>query len=137
MGKEEEAPLLAKSEEESNSGVGVESPESSPFRQELKRVSSMAAPMVAVTVSQYLLQVVSMMMVGHIGKLSFSGVAIATSFAEVTGFSVLVISSFSFVFNPLVRISKSLILSFSVWFFNFGGKSFLFLIHFTIIKISL
>ncbi|KAF7819963.1 protein DETOXIFICATION 9-like [Senna tora] len=49
----------------------------------------MAAPMVAVTVSQYLLQVVSMMMVGHIGKLSFSAVAIATSFAEVTGFSVL------------------------------------------------
>ncbi|XP_061338363.1 protein DETOXIFICATION 9-like [Gastrolobium bilobum] len=57
---------------------------------ELKRVGSMAAPMVAVTVSQYLLQVVSLMMVGHLGILvSFSGVAIASSFAEVTGFSVL------------------------------------------------
>ncbi|MED6142994.1 hypothetical protein PIB30_002818 [Stylosanthes scabra] len=51
----------------------------------------MAAPMVAVTVSQYLLQVVSMMMVGHLGVLvTFSGVAIATSFAEVTGFSILI-----------------------------------------------
>ncbi|KAL2335767.1 hypothetical protein Fmac_016980 [Flemingia macrophylla] len=60
------------------------------FCQEWKSVSSMAAPMVAVTVSQYLLQVVSLMMVGHLGLLvSFSGVAIATSFAEVTGFSVL------------------------------------------------
>ncbi|XP_061337363.1 protein DETOXIFICATION 8-like isoform X2 [Gastrolobium bilobum] len=89
MGKEVGAPLLTKSEE--NNGVGmVSSSDSSTFCQELKRVSSMAAPMVAVTVSQYLLQVVSLMMVGHLGILvSFSGVAIATSFAEVTGFSVL------------------------------------------------
>lgn len=92
MGKEDEAPLLAKSGEEEggNNGVVMSSSDSSTFCQELKRLSSMAAPMVAVTVSQYLLQVVSMMMVGHIGKLAFSGVAIATSFAEVTGFSVLI-----------------------------------------------
>ncbi|KAI9159752.1 hypothetical protein LWI28_001601 [Acer negundo] len=42
--------------------------------------------MVAVSVSNYLLQVVSMMMVGHLGELSLSGVAIATSFTNVTGF---------------------------------------------------
>ncbi|XLT60483.1 hypothetical protein HN873_053087 [Arachis hypogaea] len=79
------APLLVK---KSING-GVVSSESA-FLKELKRVSSMAAPMVAVTVSQYLLQVVSLMMVGHLGVLvSFSGVAIASSFAEVTGFSVL------------------------------------------------
>ncbi|KAH1248359.1 Protein DETOXIFICATION 14 [Glycine soja] len=81
------APLLVlrkSGEQENNNGV------ESTFCQEFKRVSSMAAPMVAVTVSQYLLQVVSLMMVGHLGILvSFSGVAIATSFAEVTGFSVL------------------------------------------------
>ncbi|XP_027359350.1 protein DETOXIFICATION 9-like [Abrus precatorius] len=88
MSKEVAAPLLRKSEEENN-GVAVASNDST-FCQELKKVSSMAAPMVAVTVSQYLLQVVSLMMVGHLGILvSFSGVAIATSFAEVTGFSVL------------------------------------------------
>ena len=95
MGNEEAAtPLLTTSEEENNNGVATLAPLESAFCQELKRVGSMAAPMVAVTVSQYLLQVVSLMMVGHLGILvSFSGVAIATSFAEVTGFSVLVMSS--------------------------------------------
>ncbi|XP_022636815.1 uncharacterized protein LOC106772925 isoform X5 [Vigna radiata var. radiata] len=79
-------PLLEKGGEQEVASSSLEST----FCQELKRISSMAAPMVAVTVSQYLLQVVSLMMVGHLGVLvSFSGVAIATSFAEVTGFSVL------------------------------------------------
>ncbi|OMP04683.1 Multi antimicrobial extrusion protein [Corchorus olitorius] len=59
------------------------------FVEELKKVSYMAGPMVAVSVSQYLLQVISLMMVGHIGQLSLSGVAIATSFTNVTGFSLL------------------------------------------------
>lgn len=58
--------------------------------EELKKVMKMAAPMVVVTLSQYLLQVISMMMVGHLGELSLSGVAIATSFSIVTGFSLLV-----------------------------------------------
>ncbi|XP_008229282.1 PREDICTED: protein DETOXIFICATION 12 [Prunus mume] len=57
--------------------------------EELKKVMKMAAPMVVVTLSQYLLQVISMMMVGHLGELSLSGVAIATSFSIVTGFSLL------------------------------------------------
>ncbi|CAI0450941.1 unnamed protein product [Linum tenue] len=49
----------------------------------------MAAPMVVVSVSQYLVQVVSLMMSGHLGELSLSGVAIATSFTNVTGFALL------------------------------------------------
>lgn len=60
------------------------------FGQELKKVTLIAAPMVAVTVLQYLLQVISMMMVGHLGQLSLSSVAIATSLTNVTGFSLLV-----------------------------------------------
>lgn len=67
---------------------------------ELKMVSYVAAPMVAVTVLQYLVQVVSVMMVGHLDQLSLSGVSIATSFTSVTGFSLLVINllvSFSHV----------------------------------------
>lgn len=88
MDKEVTTPLLVNDNE-------IEST----FVQELKRVSFMAAPMVAVTVSQYLLQVVSLMMVGHLGILvSFSGVSIAMSFAEVTGFSVLVCSLNSYLF---------------------------------------
>ncbi|KAK4426600.1 protein DETOXIFICATION 14 [Sesamum alatum] len=57
--------------------------------QELKKVSYIAAPMVTVSVLQYLLQVVSVMMVGHLGQLTLSGVAIATSLTNVTGFSLL------------------------------------------------
>lgn len=36
------------------------------FLQELKKVSLMAGPLVVVTVSEFLLQVVSLMMVGHL-----------------------------------------------------------------------
>ncbi|GAV75823.1 LOW QUALITY PROTEIN: MatE domain-containing protein [Cephalotus follicularis] len=57
--------------------------------EELKKVTCMAAPMVTVTVSEYLLQVVSVMMVGHLGELSLSGVAIVTSLTDVTGFFLL------------------------------------------------
>ncbi|XP_061944606.1 protein DETOXIFICATION 14-like [Populus nigra] len=56
---------------------------------ELKKVSYVAAPMVAVTVLQYLMQVVSVMMVGHLDELSLSGIASASSFTSVTGFSLL------------------------------------------------
>ncbi|KAM1777790.1 hypothetical protein ACFX11_044405 [Malus domestica] len=59
------------------------------FLKELKKVSYMAAPMVAVMVMQYLMQVVPVMMVGHVDQLSLSGVSIATSFTSVTGFSLL------------------------------------------------
>ncbi|MBA0766070.1 hypothetical protein Gotri_015149, partial [Gossypium trilobum] len=45
--------------------------------------------MVAVTLSQYLLQVISTMMVGHLGELALSSSAIAISLAGVTGFSFL------------------------------------------------
>ena len=56
----------------------------------MKKVSYMAAPMVAVYLSQYLLQVISMIMAGHLDELSLSSVAIATSLTNVTGFSLLV-----------------------------------------------
>ncbi|XP_010524348.1 PREDICTED: protein DETOXIFICATION 8-like [Tarenaya hassleriana] len=59
------------------------------FTAEMKKMMEIAAPMVAVTVSQYLMQVVSMSMVGHLGELALSGVSVATSLASVTGFSVL------------------------------------------------
>ncbi|KAG5528011.1 hypothetical protein RHGRI_028817 [Rhododendron griersonianum] len=49
------------------------------FVEELKKVTAIAAPMVMVTMSQYLLRVTPMIMVGHISELSLSSVAIATS----------------------------------------------------------
>ncbi|OVA11560.1 Multi antimicrobial extrusion protein [Macleaya cordata] len=57
--------------------------------EELKKLGYLAGPMVAVTLSQYLLQVISMMMVGHLGQLSLSSTAIATSLTGVAGFSLL------------------------------------------------
>lgn len=60
------------------------------MREELKKVGTIAAPMVVASVLQYLLQVVSLVMVGHLNQLSLSSVAIATSLTNVSGFSVLV-----------------------------------------------
>lgn len=69
------------------------------FVEELKKVSYIAAPMVVVTVSQILPRVVSMMMIGHLGELALSGVAVATSLTNVTGLSLLVRVSFLFSFQ--------------------------------------
>ncbi|MCD9646094.1 hypothetical protein HAX54_035619 [Datura stramonium] len=59
------------------------------FIEALKKVSYIAIPMVVVTVSQHLVRVLSMMMIGHLGELSLSGASVATSLTNVTGFSVI------------------------------------------------
>ncbi|KAL2324160.1 hypothetical protein Fmac_023218 [Flemingia macrophylla] len=43
--------------------------------------------MITVTLSQYFLQIISVIMVGHLGKLALSSTAIAISLSSVTGFS--------------------------------------------------
>lgn len=58
--------------------------------EEIKRQLRLAVPLIAVNILQYCLQVISIMFVGHLGELSLSGASMATSFASVTGFSVLV-----------------------------------------------
>ncbi|XP_047968387.1 protein DETOXIFICATION 12-like [Salvia hispanica] len=57
--------------------------------EEVKRLGYIAAPMVAVTLSFYLLEIVSLIMVGHLGELALSSAAIAISLAGITGFSFL------------------------------------------------
>ncbi|KAL0296673.1 UNVERIFIED_CONTAM: protein DETOXIFICATION 14 [Sesamum radiatum] len=57
--------------------------------EEMKRVGYVAAPMVAVTLSEYMLQVISVMVVGHLGQLSLSATAFAISLSQVTGWSLL------------------------------------------------
>ncbi|CAB4273684.1 unnamed protein product [Prunus armeniaca] len=59
------------------------------FGREMRKEGFIAAPMVAVSVLQYLLQFVSIIMVGHLDQLSLSSVAIAISLTNVTGFSLL------------------------------------------------
>ncbi|KAF5791444.1 putative multi antimicrobial extrusion protein [Helianthus annuus] len=57
--------------------------------EEVKRSCHIALPMVVVMVSQNLLRVASMSIVGHLGQLELASTAIATSFANVTGYSLL------------------------------------------------
>ncbi|XP_050218408.1 protein DETOXIFICATION 16-like isoform X2 [Mercurialis annua] len=56
---------------------------------ELKKQLNLAGPLVSVNFLIYLLQVISVMFVGHLGELSLAGASMATSFASVTGFSLL------------------------------------------------
>ncbi|XP_074264319.1 protein DETOXIFICATION 16-like [Silene latifolia] len=55
-----------------------------------KRQLWLAGPLIAVTILQYCIQVISVMFVGHLGELQLSSASLATSFASVTGFYVLV-----------------------------------------------
>ncbi|KAL1194289.1 Protein DETOXIFICATION 1 [Cardamine amara subsp. amara] len=59
------------------------------FTIELKKVSRLAAPMAIVTIAQYLLPVISVMVAGHNGELQLAGVALASSFTNVSGFSIM------------------------------------------------
>lgn len=80
----------------------------SEFAQEAKRVGYLAGPMVAVNLSQYFLQIISIMMVGHLGELSLSSTAIAISLAAVSGFSP-VVSPFLLILDYFPQSSFSLI----------------------------
>ncbi|XP_019083286.1 PREDICTED: protein DETOXIFICATION 14-like isoform X2 [Camelina sativa] len=59
------------------------------FLLEMKRIGYIAGPMIAINSSMYVLLAISMMMVGHLGELYLSSTAIAISFCNVTGFSVI------------------------------------------------
>lgn len=91
--------LLRKEEEEIDGFVG--STIWGLFVEEVKRLGYIAGPMVAVNLSHYFLQIISVMMVGHLGRLSLSGTAIAVSFCAVSGFSLLVSP---FLFFKLIYI---------------------------------
>ncbi|XP_050893774.1 protein DETOXIFICATION 16 [Lathyrus oleraceus] len=56
---------------------------------ELKRQLWLAVPLTSVGILQYILQTISIMFVGHLGTLPLSGASMATSFAAVTGFTLL------------------------------------------------
>ncbi|KAH0867977.1 hypothetical protein HID58_074999 [Brassica napus] len=66
----------------------VKDKEEDGFFLEMRRLAYVAGPMVAVNSSAYFLQVISIMMVGHLGELFLSSTAIAVSFCSVTGFSL-------------------------------------------------
>lgn len=57
--------------------------------EEVKKQLVLAGPLVTVNFFIFLLQVISVMFVGHLGELALSGASMATSFASVTGLSLL------------------------------------------------
>ncbi|KAI9120207.1 hypothetical protein K1719_008855 [Acacia pycnantha] len=59
------------------------------FAEEVKSVCSVAVPMVIVNASTFFLQTITLMMVGHLGKLAQSNTGVAISLCAVTGFSVI------------------------------------------------
>lgn len=65
------------------------------MREEMKRLGYLAGPMMAVTLSFYLVEIISLIMVGHLGELALSSAAIAISLAGITGFSFLVYTPLS------------------------------------------
>ncbi|MQL69842.1 hypothetical protein Taro_002134, partial [Colocasia esculenta] len=81
------------------------------MKEEAGRLGRLAAPMVAVTVAQYSVQVVSTMVVGHLGELALSGAAIATSICGVTGFSLLVSDLLVLVWGAVATSTGSLIMN--------------------------
>lgn len=64
------------------------------FVAEAKQISLIFMPMLIVTASDYSLRFLSTLMVGHVGKLYFSGAVISTSITNVIGFSFLVSLTF-------------------------------------------
>ncbi|KAJ6362207.1 hypothetical protein OIU78_002586 [Salix suchowensis] len=57
--------------------------------EEVKKQLVLAGPLITVNFLIFLLQVISVMFVGHLGELALSGASMATSFASVTGLSLL------------------------------------------------
>lgn len=68
----------------------ISSSRNSNYVEEVKKIGYIAAPMVAVVLSQYMVQMISTMMVGHISELALASSSIAISLSSVTGFSLIV-----------------------------------------------
>ncbi|KAI3409552.1 Protein DETOXIFICATION (Multidrug and toxic compound extrusion protein) [Psidium guajava] len=56
---------------------------------EIKKQLWLSGPLISVSLLLYSLQLISLMFVGHLGELPLAGASMATSFATVTGFSLL------------------------------------------------
>ncbi|XP_025823892.1 protein DETOXIFICATION 16-like isoform X3 [Panicum hallii] len=81
-----EEPLLAAA---TGTGKKIGGGEESLAVREVKKQLYLAGPLVAGFLLQNLVQMVSVMFVGHLGELALASASLATSFAGVTGFSLL------------------------------------------------
>ncbi|GMJ13493.1 hypothetical protein like AT5G52450 [Hibiscus trionum] len=69
--------------------VPVSSSRGNTILEEVKKQVWLAGPLIGVSLFQYSIQMISVMLVGHLGELPLSAASMATSFATVTGFSLL------------------------------------------------
>uniref|UniRef100_A0A0D3EPB9 Protein DETOXIFICATION n=1 Tax=Oryza barthii TaxID=65489 RepID=A0A0D3EPB9_9ORYZ len=74
---------------------------------EAGRLASLAAPMIAVALLQLMMQLISTVMVGHLGEVALAGAAIANSLTNVSGFSVLVVDQ-CFIFRITMKYGTRL-----------------------------
>jgi MATE family multidrug resistance protein len=79
---EESLLAVAGSRPEEDDGLSV--------REEVKKQLWLAGPMIAGALLQNVIQMISVMYVGHLGELPLSGASMGNSFAIVTGLSLLV-----------------------------------------------
>uniref|UniRef100_A0A0E0E267 Protein DETOXIFICATION n=1 Tax=Oryza meridionalis TaxID=40149 RepID=A0A0E0E267_9ORYZ len=79
----EEAPVVVAGDEDDDgeAGLGV--------REEVKKQLWLAGPLVAGALLRYVIQMISLMFVGHLGELPLAGASMANSLTTVTGFSLL------------------------------------------------
>ncbi|KAG6627572.1 hypothetical protein I3843_15G117500 [Carya illinoinensis] len=83
------SPMMENSEENSVSADADGRNKRKVILEEVRKQLWLAGPLISVSLLQYSLQVISVMFVGHLGELALSGASMATSFASVTGFSLL------------------------------------------------
>ncbi|KAJ4838978.1 Protein DETOXIFICATION 16 [Turnera subulata] len=75
--------------EEGNHNHGAGNVSRKEILEEVKKQLWLSGPLILASLLQYCIQIISVMFVGHLGELSLSGASMATSFASVTGFSLL------------------------------------------------
>ncbi|GJM90906.1 hypothetical protein PR202_ga07231 [Eleusine coracana subsp. coracana] len=88
---EDEAVLLVPTGTDEKRGGGGEKGEESSAANEVKKQLYLAGPLVAWCLLQNVVQMISVMFVGHLGELALSSASVATAFAGVTGFSLMVL----------------------------------------------
>ncbi|GJZ89362.1 histidinol dehydrogenase, chloroplastic isoform X1 [Tanacetum coccineum] len=89
--KQVQDPLIQRQYDENLYGQEVDGGLRTQVIDEVKKQIGLAGPLIAVSLLQYCLEVISIMFVGHLGELPLSSASMATSFASFTGFSVLVL----------------------------------------------
>uniref|UniRef100_A0A0D9W3Z8 Protein DETOXIFICATION n=1 Tax=Leersia perrieri TaxID=77586 RepID=A0A0D9W3Z8_9ORYZ len=85
----EDALLLVGNGEKKSQGGDGEGDDNKLVVTEVKKQLYLAGPLIAGWLLQNVVQMISVMFVGHLGELELSSASIATSFAGVTGFSLL------------------------------------------------